>query len=362
MTAKFHGGAASDFYRRTGAARVKAIVLEQPGALSLQDHAAPTGPGRDEALVRVRRVGICGTDLHAFAGEQNFFSYPRVMGHELAVEVLEIGVTDADLDYAPGDTCCVIPYLNCGRCIACRRGKSNCCTRMQVLGVHIDGGMREQFTLPADKLLKAEGVPVEQLALVEMLCIGAHAAQRARIVPGENALVIGAGPIGLATAQFAKVAGAEVAVMEVNQARLDFCAESLGIDKLVDAHGDALARVKALLGGELPTLVFDCTGSAGSMHSAFDFVAHGGSLILVGHITGDLTFSDPHFHSHEMTLLASRNATPADFAWVIDSLRAGEIDLSPWITHYATPESIVPEFPTWLDPATGVIKAMLSFD
>lgn len=341
---------------------MKAIVLEQPGALSLQEWAAPTSAGPNEALVQVRRVGICGTDLHAYGGNQNFFSYPRIMGHELAVEVLEIGASDDNLDYAIGDTCCVIPYLNCGNCIACRRGKSNCCAQMQVLGVHIDGGMREQFTLPADKLLKAEGVPVDQLALVEMLCIGAHAAKRARISPGENALVIGAGPIGLATAQFAKIAGADVTVMEVNQARLEFCADALGIDKLIDARGDALAQVKAQLGGELPTLVFDCTGSAKSMRGAFDYVAHGGSLVLVGHIKGDLTFSDPHFHSHEMTLLASRNATPDDFSWVIDSLRAGAIDLSPWITHRATPESIVPDFPTWLDPAAGVIKAMLSFD
>ncbi len=341
---------------------MKAIVLEQPGTLRLQDLAPPANPGPNEALVQVRRVGICGTDLHAYGGNQNFFSYPRIMGHELAVEILELGATDDELDYSAGDTCCVIPYLNCGHCIACRRGRTNCCTRMQVLGVHIDGGMREQFTLPADKLLKAEGVPVEQLALVEMLCIGAHAAKRARIAPGENALIIGAGPIGLATAQFAKVAGASVTVMEVNPARLEFCADVLGIDKLVDARGDAMEQLQTLLGGELPPLVFDCTGNARSMHSAFDYVAHGGSLVLVGHITGDLTFSDPHFHSHELTLLASRNATPEDFTWVIDSLRSGEIDLAPWITHYATPESIVPDFPTWLNPETGVIKAMLSFD
>ena len=341
---------------------MKAIVLEQPGTLRLHDVTAPTKASAGEALARVRRVGICGTDLHAFGGNQNFFSYPRIMGHELAVEVIDIGATESTLDYAVGDQCCVIPYLNCGDCIACRRGKSNCCTGMQVLGVHVDGGMREQFTVPVDKLLKADGVPLEQLALVEMLCIGAHAAVRARISRGENALVIGAGPIGLATAQFAKIAGAEVMVMEVNDARLAFCAEALGIDKLIDARGDAMGQVRQLLGGELPTLVFDCTGSARSMHGAFDYVAHGGSLVLVGHITGDITFSDPHFHSHELTLLASRNATPADFAWVIDELRAGAINLAPWITHEAGPEGIVDEFPRWVDPATGVIKAMLRFD
>jgi len=277
-------------------------------------------------------------------------------------EVIDIGATDAQLDYAVGDLCCVIPYLNCGACIACRRGKSNCCTQMQVLGVHIDGGMRERFSVPVDKLLKAEGVAVEELALVEMLCIGAHAAKRARIAPGENALVIGAGPIGLATAQFAKLAGAEVMVREVNEKRLDFCQGVLGIDTLIDARGDAMGQVEKALGGELPTLVFDCTGSAKSMHAAFDYVAHGGALALVGHITGDITFSDPHFHSHELTLLASRNATPADFAWVIDCLRAGQINLAPWITHEATLEGILREFPRWVDPAAGVIKAMLRFD
>ncbi|MDE2775057.1 MAG: zinc-binding alcohol dehydrogenase family protein [Chloroflexota bacterium] len=341
---------------------MKAIVLERPGKLELRDVAAPEAAAPGEALLRVKRVGICGTDLHAYGGNQNFFSYPRIMGHELAVEVIDIGATDAQLDYAVGDLCCVIPYLNCGACIACRRGKSNCCTQMQVLGVHIDGGMRERFSVPVDKLLKAEGVAVEELALVEMLCIGAHAAKRARIAPGENALVIGAGPIGLATAQFAKLAGAEVMVMEVNEKRLDFCQGVLGIDTLIDARGDAMGQVEKALGGELPTLVFDCTGSAKSMHAAFDYVAHGGALALVGHITGDITFSDPHFHSHELTLLASRNATPADFAWVIDCLRAGQINLAPWVTHEATPEGILREFPRWVDPATGVIKAMLRFD
>ena len=341
---------------------MKSIVLEAPFQLNLRQVAAPTAPGRDEAMVRVKRVGICGTDLHAFGGNQNFFSYPRVMGHELAVEVLAIGATDQALDYAVGDQCCVIPYLNCGECIACRRGKSNCCVNMQVLGVHIDGGMREQFTLPVDKLLRADGVPVEQLALVEMLCIGAHAAGRARIAPGENALVIGAGPIGLATAAFAKLAGAQALVMEMNEARLDFCAAALGIDMLIDAGKEPLAQVQRLLGGDLPTLVFDCTGSARSMGAAFDYVAHGGALVLVGHIKGDISFSDPLLHSREMSLLASRNATAADFAWVIDCLRQGSVKLDAWITHRAAPETIVADFPTWLDPAAGVIKAMLSFD
>jgi len=339
---------------------VKAIVLEEPGTLRLHDMPLPAQPGPGEALLRVRRVGICGTDLHAYAGNQNFFSYPRIMGHELAVEVLALGAGVEDVSV--GETCCVIPYLHCGHCIACRRGKTNCCAGMQVLGVHVDGGMREQFVLPADKLLKADGIPPEQLALVEMLAIGAHAATRAAITPGEKTLVIGAGPIGLATAQFALLAGADVAVMEMDAGRLEFCRRALDIERLVDARDDAQAQLHSLHGGELPTLVFDCTGSARSMAAAFDYVAHGGTLVLVGHVKGDIAFNDPHFHSHELSLLASRNAKPADFSWVIECLRAGQVQLAEWITHRATPQSILRDFPTWLDPATGVIKAMLSFE
>ncbi|MCY4144966.1 MAG: zinc-binding alcohol dehydrogenase family protein [Chloroflexi bacterium] len=338
---------------------MRAVVLEEPGRLRLHD-VPPPQPGLGEALVRARRVGICGTDLHAYAGNQNFFSYPRIMGHELAVEVLALGAGVEGVSV--GETCCVIPYLHCGRCIACRRGKTNCCIRMQVLGVHIDGGMREQFTLPADKLLKADGAAPEQLALVEMLAIGAHAVRRAAITQGAKTLVIGAGPIGLATAQFALLAGADVAVMEMDAGRLDFCRRALGIERLVDARNDAQAQLQSLHAGELPTLVFDCTGSARSMTAAFDYVAHGGTLTLVGHVRGDLTFSDPHFHSREMSLLASRNATSADFSWVIKRLRTGQIQLAEWVTHRATPQSILRDFPTWLDPAAGVIKAMLSFD
>lgn len=341
---------------------MKSIVLEQPGQLKLKEMGRLGPVRRGEARVRVRRVGICGTDLHAFEGHQNFFSYPRIMGHELAVEVFDMGETDQDLGYAIGDLCCVIPYLHCGACIACRRGKTNCCAEMQVLGVHIDGGMREQFILPADKLLKAEDLPLEHLALVEMLSIGAHAVRRAGIAAGENALVIGAGPIGLATAQFAKIAGADVTIMEVNEHRLEFCARSLGIAKLIDARKDPMGELTRLLAGELPTLVFDCTGNALSMHAAFDYVAHGGSLVLVGHIQGGIKFRDPQFHSREMTLIASRNATAADFRQVISALGAGVINLTPWITHQASLESIVADFPTWLDPINGVIKAMLTFD
>jgi 2-desacetyl-2-hydroxyethyl bacteriochlorophyllide A dehydrogenase len=341
---------------------MKTLVLEQPGVLRLMDSAPPEQPAFGEALVRVRRVGICGTDLHAYKGEQPFFSYPRILGHELGVEVVALGTTDQAVKLAVGECCCLNPYLNCGVCSACRRGKSNCCVKLKVLGVHIDGGMRELLAVPSDKLHRSRTVSLDELALVEMLCIGAHAVGRAELAAGTEVLVIGAGPIGLSVIEFAKLAGAKVIGMELSERRQAFARRQLGVERWVDGRGDPLAQMKELLSGELPTVVFDATGNGGSMMQAFNYVGQGGKLVLVGLFQGAVTFDDPEFHRRELSVLASRNATDEDFAHVITMLEAGKIELAPWITHRVSPERMVAEFPHWLEPETGVVKAMLEFD
>jgi 2-desacetyl-2-hydroxyethyl bacteriochlorophyllide A dehydrogenase len=341
---------------------MKAIVLESIEQLRLVEMEQPDHPGPNEALVRVLRVGICGTDLHAFEGKQPFFSYPRILGHELALEVEALGSSNRAHQFQVGDRCTVEPYLNCGKCLACLRGRPNCCVNLQVLGVHRDGGMREWFTVPIGKLHHADNVPVESLALVEMFSIGAHAVRRAQLESGENTLVIGAGPIGMGTMRFARLMGANVVAMDVNLERLAFCQKHIGVAAIVDARQDAEQQVRDRFNGELPTAVFDATGNAKSMANAFNFVAHSGRLIFVGLVQDNVAFHDPLFHSREMTLLATRNATPADFAWVLTNMTAGKLDTTAWITHLATPEVLVEQFASWLLPGTGVIKAMLTFD
>jgi hypothetical protein len=337
---------------------MKTIILQEPGQFRVLDTEPPQRADVHSALVRVLRVGICGTDLHAYEGTQPFFSYPRILGHELAVEIVE---TNAETSLKKGDICAVRPYLNCGDCIACRRGITNACENMRVLGVHMDGGMREIITVPLYHLHHAPDVPVEHLALVEMLAIGAHAVRRANLDEGENVLVIGAGPIGLGTAEFARVAGANVAVMDINPDRLAFCRDRLKFEHTIDALTKPTEALRTVFDGNLPTTIFDATGNSASMHKAFEFVAHGGKLIYVGLFKGDITFSDPYFHSHEMSILASRNATAQDFDWVIECLTHKTIRLDGWITHIATPEQLVENFASWLQPETGVIKAMLNF-
>jgi 2-desacetyl-2-hydroxyethyl bacteriochlorophyllide A dehydrogenase len=337
---------------------MKAITLKEPGHLALTDSSAADKPGAGEALVRVRRVGVCGTDLHAFKGEQPFFTYPRVLGHELGVEVVSLGGGDG-AGLRVGDRCAVEPYLNCGACVACRRGKTNCCARLEVLGVHTDGGMCEFIKVPTAKLHPSATLSLDQLALVEPLSIGAHAVARAAVEPGEFALVVGAGPIGLSVIQFARLAGARCIVLDVNEERLRFARQHFGIELTVAAGNGATERLREITAGEMPTAVFDATGNARSMAASFDFMAHGGRLIFVGLFQGDVTFHDPDAHRRELTLLCSRNSTGDDFRRIIRRLEAGEFDVAPWITHRAAFGAVVEEFPHWLNPQSQFIKALV---
>lgn len=338
---------------------MQTIVLERPGEFRLGQAAEPGRPGPGEARVRIRRVGVCGTDLHAFRGKQPFFTYPRIVGHELGVEVLEAA---PGTGLAPGDRCAVEPYLHCGTCLPCRRGKTNCCVRLQTLGVHIDGGMQELLRLPAAKLHPSSRLSLDELALVEMLSIGAHAVRRAELQPGERTLVIGAGPIGLSTAAMARLVGAQVLLLDVSAPRREIAARALPGVTCLEGGGEVAARLEALGSGDLPTAVFDATGNPQSMMRAVELVSNGGKLIFVSLVQADLTFHDPELHRRELTLLRSRNATAADFRWVLDSLEQGRLDMRPWITHRAGAADTPAAFPGWLDPASGILKALVEFE
>jgi len=332
---------------------VQQIVLERPGQFASADVPEPV-PRPGDALVRVHRIGVCGTDLHAFAGRQPLVTYPRVLGHELGVEVVEPGASDL----RPGDRCAVEPYLTCGRCLACRRGRSNCCVTLACLGVHVDGGMRRLLTVRADKLHRSTTLQYDALALVEPLCIGAHAVERAAIAPDDFVLVIGAGPIGLSVLQFARLTAGTIAVMDVRDSRLAFCRDAFAVKHAFHPAG-APERLREIGGGELPWIVFDATGNAASMASTFDLVAPGGRIVFVGLVQGSVAFDDGNFHRREITLCASRNAPPETFRHVIALIEAGRIDTEPWITHRFGLAEVPHVFPESIAGNDGVLKAVI---
>ena len=338
---------------------MKTLVCTTPGNLEYKTGEKPVLTA-GHAIIRIKRIGICGTDLHAFEGTQPFFEYPRILGHELSGELIE---AEGAPGFTTGDKVTFIPYFNCGECIACRNGKLNCCISLKVCGVHIDGGMVEYLSVPSSSLVHSNGLNYDELALVEPLAIGAHGVARAAIKQGEFVLVIGAGPIGLGVIQFAKIAGAQVIVMDINEDRLKFCRENLDIQHVINA-GSASAddQLKTITSGDMPTVVIDATGSLKAINNAFKYLAHGGRYVLVGLQKGEISFSHPEFHKREATLMSSRNATREDFEFVIACMKNGLIDPAKYITHRVDFDDVKKDFNSWLDPATGVIKAMVTME
>ena len=336
------------------------LSCTQPGKFTFNDDAIPERK-KGQALLKIKHVGICGTDLHAYEGKQPYFQYPRILGHELSAVIEE---TDNDSDFSKGEPVTIIPYFNCGKCIACRKNKPNCCVNINVFGVHSDGGMREYILVPDDKLVKSEGLSLDELALIEPLSIGAHAVARAAIEKGEFVLIVGAGPIGMGIIEFARIAGAEVIVMDTNNDRLQFCMQHLHVKHIVNpAKEDAVKSIQQITRNDMATAVFDATGNLTAINNGIKYLSHGGRYILVGLQKEDFHFSHPEFHKRETTLMSSRNATKEDFAHVIKSLKQDLIHPKNYITHKTSFNEVNSEkFDFWLDPKHKVIKAMVEFD
>lgn len=331
-----------------------AIFCDKPGLLCAKELPKPHR-GEGEVLVRIRRIGVCGTDLHIFTGNQPYLSYPRIMGHELSGTVEEAPQGSA---LSPGDVVTIMPYISCGTCSACIKGKSNCCRNIGVLGVHRDGGMVEYLSVPQQFVLKAEGLSLDQAAMTEFLAIGAHAVRRASVEKDQSVLIVGAGPIGMAVAVFAVLNGGVVTMIDSRSDRLDFCKEQLGVAHIVqlgDGDRDALSDIT---GGDFFDVVFDATGNPKAMERGFSFVGHGGSYVLVSIVASDITFNDPEFHKRETTLLGSRNATIEDFQTVLAAQRAGKVPES-LITHRMALADVPSRFADLTNPKVGVIKGMV---
>ncbi|OAN66442.1 zinc-binding alcohol dehydrogenase family protein [Sphingomonas sp. TDK1] len=335
---------------------MRTIVCNAPFELTQVQREAPT-PGPGEVLIRIRRVGLCGTDYHIFAGRHPFLQYPRVMGHELGGEVVELG---EGTSLALGQIVAINPYLACGHCIACRKGKPNACVNIRVLGVHSDGGMAELLVVPEAAVLDASGLTVDQAAMIEFLAIGAHAVSRVPKDGEGRMLVVGAGPIGVASALFARLDGFEVTLVDQRAQRLAFARDQLGFDGLV-ADENLGEQLIARTQGDMFDVVIDATGALPAMRRSLDFVGHGGALLLVGVAPGDLSFADPEFHKREAVLIASRNALSTDFQRVIAAIRSGAIPTDRLHTHSLAAEDLPERLPALIEEADHVLKAIVAF-
>ena len=337
---------------------MKYIVCQEPGNFLLKEKETPK-PQKGESLLRIRKIGICGTDIHAFGGTQPFFNYPRILGHELAAEYVE-GKAEG---FEKGEAVTFIPYFHCGSCVACRNGLTNCCSSIKVFGVHIDGGMSEYVVVPNQYLLHGQGLDFDELALVEPLAIAAHGIRRAAVTANDTVLIMGVGPIGIGLIQFAQLAGAKVIAMDVNDHRLTFAKDQLDVIATINPiKEDVTEALMKITKGDMPTVVIDATGNQKVMNTAFQYLAHGGRYVLVGLQKGELSFSHPEFHKRESTLMSSRNATKEDFRYVIECLKSGKIDPKKFITHRVNFMVMPSNFEEIINPKNNVIKALIEID
>ncbi len=338
---------------------MRSLICKQPYQFEYAEIGEPELKP-DHAIIKIKRIGICGTDLHAFEGTQPYFTYPKILGHELSGDLIDF---DNANGFVPGDVVTIIPYFNCGTCIACRSGRPNCCVNIQVSGVHVDGGMAEYFSVPSYSLVKGEGLDYDELALIEPFAIGAHGIHRADIKEGEFVLVIGAGPIGLGTMEFARIAGGRVIAMDVNEKRLQFCKEKLNIEHTINAtNSNVTKQLQEITNGDMPTVVIDATGNLKAINSAFEYLAHGARYILIGLQKEEISFSHPEFHKRETSLMSSRNATRKDFDFVINSIKKGLINPRSYITHHLRFQEVKDNFESLLNADSNVIKAIIEMD
>ncbi len=339
---------------------MEVIRLKAPGVWEKYKTQKPTETLEPhEVLVKVNKIGVCGTDLHAFKGKQPFFEYPRVLGHELAVKVIATGEHVSNVKV--NDNCSVEPYYNEEIGQAVRRGKTNCGEHLRVLGVHVDGGMQEYLKIPAKFLHPSDTLSNDQLALIEPLAIGCHAIDRARIQHDDIVLVIGSGPIGLGTIQFAQLTGARVLVMDIDTHKLNKAKEITGIHDTILVSDHIEKDIMQILNGDLPTVVLDATGNPTSMLNTFKYVAAGGTIVFIGLFQGDVVFNDPYFHKKELTLMASRAALSSDFSRIIRLIEAGKINPETYITHRIKFEEVPETFEKLYEYGGDLVKAIIEF-
>ena len=336
---------------------MKQVTLIKPYEFEERDVEIPILK-KGELLVQIKNIGICGTDIQAFHGNQPYFTYPRVLGHELSGIIVDAKIENKSL---LGKPVSVLPYLSCGKCNSCLKGKTNCCANLHVMGVHVDGGFREYVSVPVDNIMVGrEETDLEHLSMVEPLSISYHGIMRADILENNWVIIFGAGPIGIGALMFAKSKTNNIILIDINQNRITYCKSILGIKHSFNGNDETLfEEIKELTNGHFADIVIDATGNKKSIQQQLRFLGHGGKWILIGLQREDLHINHPEFHKREATLMSSRNATKHDFKQVMDKIDNKEIDPALLITHTLDFEEAARSFSTFIVEPTlvkGIIK------
>ncbi len=316
---------------------MKAVRIIEPFKVECIDIEKPV-PKQGEALLKIEAAGICGSDIGAFRGVNNLVSYPRIIGHELSGTIISIPDDNNPKGLKPGDKVVVDPYLHCDHCYPCRIGRTNCCTSLKTLGVHVDGGMREYFCHPAHMLVKMpEGMTFEQAAMAEPLTISMHSVHRGGLVAGEFCAVIGAGPIGLAAAMTAQAYGAHAILIDIVQERLDF-AKKVGIEHVINTgKEDAVKKISEITGGDMAQLVLECSGANAAIRATLDYASHAGRITFTGWPKKETSLPTDLITKKELDLRGGRNSV-REFEEALDLIHSRRVDMEKILTKVVSAE------------------------
>lgn len=322
---------------------MKAVEISEPHKIScieVPDAEAAKG----QAKIRVVTAGICGSDIGAFRGTNGLVTYPRIIGHEIAGEILEIS-PDNKKGLKPGDRVVADPYLYCGHCYPCSIGRTNCCTDLHVLGVHVDGGMSEYFAHDENMLIPVpDDVTMIQAAMAEPLTIALHGIHRGRLKAGEYCAIIGAGPIGILAGMAAEAYGAHVILLDLVQERLDF-GRKLGIEYTINSgREDAVSLIREITGGTMAQQVMECSGANPAIRSTLDLVSHAGRITLTGWPKKETSIPTDLITKKEIDILGSRTSA-GEFEEALELIRTNQVDVRKILTKTVT-----------LDEAPGAVE------
>ena len=334
---------------------MRALAIDAPGSAHVVERPRPT-PGAGEALVRVRRAGLCGTDLSTFLGKNPLVSYPRVIGHEIAGTIEVLG--DAVSGWRAGASVTLSPYKNCGACAACRHNRPNACRNNQTLGVQREGALAEFAVVPAHRLFTSASLSLDHLALVEPFCIGMHAVRRARVAADDAVLVMGCGGVGAGAVAAAAGCGARVIAMDVDPHKLAQAMALGAADTVVSSDADASEHIRAITGGEGPDVVIEAVGKPATYRLALDLVAACGRIVYIGWVKGDIALEARQIVAKEVDILGSRNATD-EFAEVIALFESGRIDPLALVTDRVPLDEVPTMFARWAERPESVGKILV---
>lgn len=339
---------------------MNAVVISEPRRAAAQRIPIPT-PQKGEALLKMLVGGVCGSDLASYRGQSAYVSYPRVIGHEFAAQVVEAEPNEYGI--TPGMIVTGNPYFNCGQCYSCRRGYVNACVNNQTMGVQREGAFSEYFTMPLERLYNGQGIPPEALALIEPFCISYHGVSRAKIGPGDKVLVVGAGAIGILAAVAARSFGARAYITDVAPDKVALAVKEFGLDGgFVNDSPQALDQFLAdTTGGDGFDLTVEAVGAPSTFLDCVRAAASRGQMVVIGVAKHSVDFNFLELQRKELSVFGSRGATKADFQATMELVRKGFVDLTRLISRTYPAGSAEVAFRDMDENSARIVKAEFVF-